>query len=142
MQNDTSIFRGLRALIADPDLRFVSSLKNYLEDLGFSVMTADSAHDAESLAGENLDLLITEIMLEFQDSGFILAHRIRRTFPHTRIVIISGVTFKTGLHFDLADEESRSWIEADAILDKDIRFEQLRPVLNQLFKTRNRCCNG
>ena len=45
-------------------------------------------------------------------------------------VVISGVSFRTGLHFDLSDPGAREWINADAVLDKDIRFEQLDDVLS------------
>lgn len=138
-QTTPSLFLGLRALIADPDTRFARSLKEYLENLGFAVRTSSSAQEAEELAGEeSFDLLITEILLEYPDSGFVLAHRVRQRTPSTRIVIVSGVSFRTGLHFDLSDAEFRSWIEADEILDKDIRFEQLGQILNLLFRNRRK----
>ncbi|MEI3040340.1 MAG: response regulator [Victivallales bacterium] len=136
MQNiSSSLFQNRRALIADPDVPFVRSLKTFLEALGFEVRSAGSAEEAERMALESPpDLLITEILLEHPDSGFILAHRLRRRVPAVRIVIVSNVSFRTGLHFDLSDSESRAWIEADGILDKDIRFEQLEFVLTRLFK--------
>lgn len=136
MQNiSSSLFQNRRALIADPDVPFVRSLKTFLEALGFEVRSAGSAEEAEQMALESPpDLLITEILLEHPDSGFILAHRLRRRVPAVRIVIVSNVSFRTGLHFDLSDSESRAWIEADGILDKDIRFEQLEFVLTRLFK--------
>lgn len=136
MQNiSSSLFQNRRALIADPDVPFVRSLKTFLEALGFEVRSAGSAEEAERMALElSPDLLITEILLEHPDSGFILAHRLRRRIPAVRIVIVSNVSFRTGLHFDLSDSESRAWIEADGILDKDIRFEQLEFVLTRLFK--------
>lgn len=136
MQNiSSSLFQNRRALIADPDVPFVRSLKTFLEALGFEVRSAGSAEEAERMALESPpDLLITEILLEHPDSGFILAHRLRRRVSAVRIVIVSNVSFRTGLHFDLSDSESRAWIEADRILDKDIRFEQLEFVLTRLFK--------
>lgn len=136
MQNiSSSRFQNLRALIADADFPFVRSLKTYLETLGFEVCSAGSAEEAERMALElPPDLLITEILLEHSDSGFILSHHLRRRIPALRIVIVSDVSFRTGLHFDRSDPESRAWIEADEILDKDIRFEQLESVLTRLFK--------
>lgn len=136
MQNiSSSRFQNLRALIADADFPFVRSLKTYLETLGFEVRSARSAEEAERMALElPPDLLLTEILLEHSDSGFILSHHLRRRIPALRIVIVSGVSFRTGLHFDRSDPESRAWIEADEILDKDIRFEQLESVLTRLFK--------
>ena len=83
MQNiSSSLFQNRRALIADPDVPFVRSLKTFLEALGFEVRSAGSAEEAERMALESPpDLLITEILLEHPDSGFILAHRLRRRSP-------------------------------------------------------------
>ena len=97
MQNiSSSLFQNRRALIADPDVPFVRSLKTFLEALGFEVRSAGSAEEAERMALESPpDLLITEILLEHPDSGFILAHRLRRRVPAVRIVIVSNVSFRT-----------------------------------------------
>ena len=94
MQNiSSSLFQNRRALIADPDVPFVRSLKTFLEALGFEVRSAGSAEEAERMALESPpDLLITEILLEHPDSGFILAHRLRRRVSAVRIVIVSNVS--------------------------------------------------
>ncbi len=126
-----SIYAGCHALIADPDLRFSSSLKEHLASLGFTVAAVSTAREAEE-AAEAIppDLLICEIMLEYPDSGFVLLHHLRSRYPSMCAVVISGVSFRTGLHFDLSDPGAREWINADAVLDKDIRFEQLDDVLS------------
>ena len=123
-----SVYTGCHALIADPDLRFSSSLKEHLASLGFTVSTAREAEEAALAIPP--DLLICEIMLEHPDSGFVLLHHLRPRYPSMRAIIISGVSFRTGLHFDLSEPDFREWIKADAILDKDIRFEQLDGVLS------------
>ena len=119
-----SIYAGCHALIADPDLRFSSSLKEHLASLGFTVAAVSTAREAEE-AAEAIppDLLICEIMLEYPDSGFVLLHHLRLRYPSMCAVVISGVSFRT-------DPGAREWINADAVLDKDIRFEQLDDVLS------------
>ena len=132
-----SVYTGCHALIADPDLRFSSSLKEHLASLGFTVATVSTAREAEEAAlAIPPDLLICEIMLEHPDSGFVLLHHLRPRYPSMRAIIISGVSFRTGLHFDLSEPDFREWIKADAILDKDIRFEQLDGLLSVALSER------
>lgn len=134
-----SVYTGCHALIADPDLRFSSSLKEHLASLGFTVATVSTAREAEEAAlAIPPDLLICEIMLEHPDSGFVLLHHLRPRYPSMRAIIISGVSFRTGLHFDLSEPDFREWIKADAILDKDIRFEQLDGVLSVALSERSK----
>jgi hypothetical protein len=48
--------------------------------------------------------------------------------------LVTAVTSETGLEFDAATEEERSWVKADAMLAKPLRFEQLLAELRQLLK--------
>ncbi len=40
------------------------------------------------------------------------------------------------MDFDAATDEERSWIKADAMLAKPIRFEQLKREIDRLLKRR------
>ena len=40
----------------------------------------------------------------------------------------------TGVDFDLATRDERSWVQADAVLDKPVRFEQLQREIKRLLK--------
>ena len=134
-QLKTIDFSGKNALVVDNDPDFVSAMRAHLSALGFRVETATSLAEALKRADQNrFDLVVTEILLEHQDSGFLLCYEIRKQSPDTRIVIVSGISFRTGIHFDLSSADAKAWIKADSILDKEIRFEQFDHELLRLFR--------
>ena len=45
---------------------------------------------------------------------------------------VTGVASETGIDFDASTKEERSWIKADVVLDKPIRFEQLEREIHRL----------
>jgi hypothetical protein len=47
---------------------------------------------------------------------------------------VTGVAHETGYTFDAATAEMRRWVQADAVLDKDIRFEQLAAEIARLVQ--------
>ncbi len=127
-------YRGMTVLLVDDDMDFLEQLKLYFSKLGFSLLTADSQFAGEKLIGEeSYDLAVFDLMLENQDSGFILSYRSKQRHPDTPVIMISGVTGETGLQFDASTDESRNWLKADVLLEKDIRYEQLERELERLF---------
>ncbi len=122
-------------LIVDDDTDYLFQLKLVLQDMGFEVMTADTQKEAESIIErEKPDLAILDLMMENQDTGFILCHKIKNKYPDVPIIIASAVTAETGMLFDIAGEEEREWIKADLFLDKGIRNDQLHKEINKLLK--------
>jgi DNA-binding NtrC family response regulator len=99
------------------------------------VTTAETQSAAEDLINEKaFDVAIIDLMLEYKDSGFILCYKFKKKNPKAPAIIITGVSAQAGIHFDMSSEESRDWIKADAILDKEIRFEQLDRELGRLLE--------
>lgn len=134
-QLKTIDFLSKNALLVDNDPVFVSAMKTHLQDLGFRVETASALAEALAIVEKrHFDLVVTEILLEYQDSGFILCYEIRKKTPETKIIIVSGISFRTGIHFDLSSADAKTWIKADSILDKEIRFEQFDHELLRLFR--------
>lgn len=128
-------FSTKKALLVDNDPDFLSAMKSHLRKLGFRTETATSLAEALDLAKKtHFDLVVTEILLEHQDSGFLLCYEIKKQSPDTRIIIVSGISFQTGIHFDLSSADAKAWIKADSILDKEIRFEQFDHELLRLFR--------
>jgi CheY-like chemotaxis protein len=124
--NETMQTRKL-ALVVDDDPDFLFQQSRALEQLGFDVTTASGRTEAtEKLAGFKPDLAVIDLMMEEKDGGFVLAHHIRQVSPGTRIIVVTAVTGETGLSFDLADQDKRPWIKAEALLAKPVRFEQLQ----------------
>jgi CheY-like chemotaxis protein len=125
---------GKRILIVDDDVDQCAILSMELGNAGFTVVTADSEQAAEELLmGYKPDLAIVDLMMENMDSGFMLSHRIKQLYPDTPVIILTGVAAETRLDFDLTTTGERSWIKAEAWIDKPVRSEQLRGEIDRLL---------
>ena len=124
-----------KVLVADDDPDQIFQLKHYLEKWGFEVVTAESRADAERyLESECPDLAILDLMMEEEDSGFILSYRIKKCSPEVPVIISTAVASERGISFDLNEPGGRSWIKADHYLEKGFRPEQLKLVIDNLLK--------
>lgn len=133
--NERIDYTGKTVLLVDDDIDFLEQHKFGLESIGFNVVTADTQKDAAGLIEhENYDLAVFDLMMENEDSGFILSYKSKKLHPDVPVIIATSVTNETGMQFDAVTEESRSWVKADIMLDKDLRFEQLERAVNTLLK--------
>lgn len=124
-----------RILIADDDYDYLFQLKNAIQEMGFEVITAETQKEAETILEKTRpDLAILDLMMENQDSGFILCHIIRNKYSDVPIIIASAVTAETGMIFDVASQQEQDWIKADLFLDKGIRMDQLQKEIHKLLK--------
>ncbi|MBW6480011.1 MAG: response regulator [Bacteroidales bacterium] len=124
-----------KILLVDDDSDYLFQLTIALEDMGFEVVAAQTQQEAENIIAKiKPDLAILDLMMENQDTGFILCHIIKNKYPDVPIIIASAVTAETGLLFDVESEEDRQWIKADLFLDKGIRNDQLHKEINKLLK--------
>lgn len=122
-------------LIVDDDPDYLFQLKVAIQDMGFGVITADTQKEAETIIDrEKPDLAIFDLMMENQDTGFILCHKMKHRYPDVPIIIASAVTAETGFIFDVNSQEEQDWIKADLFLDKGIRLDQLHKEINKLLK--------
>ena len=121
-------------LLVDDDQDYLFLLKNKLERYGFQTVCAEGQHEAEELL-EKLkpDLAILDLMMENEDSGFILCYKMKKRYPDVPIIIATGVIAETGISFDINDENNRKWIKADRFLDKGIRPELLKEEIEKLL---------
>ncbi len=122
-------------LIVDDDMDYLFQMKIKLEQFGFETITADGQKEAETIIETTRpDLAILDLMMENDDSGFILAYKIKRKYPEVPIIIATAVTAETGMTFDITSDENKQWIKADLFLDKGIRADQLQKEINKLLK--------
>ena len=123
-----------KILIADDDFDMLEQLKMQLQAKGFEVIACESQVEAESqLEQLKPHLAIYDLMMDDVDSGFVLSYKTKKKYPDVPVIIITAVTHETGLKFDVSTEETKNWIKADVILNKDIRFEQLFKEINRLL---------
>lgn len=125
-------------LLVDDDPDYLYQLKMRMDSYGFETITADSQKEAEELIETSRpDLAILDLMMENEDSGFILCYKLKKKHPGLPIIIATGVAAETGISFDINDENNRKWIKADRFLDKGIRPEKLKEEIDILLKINN-----
>ena len=122
-------------LLVDDDEDYLFQTRLNIEQFGFRVISAESQHEAEKLL-ETLkpDLAILDLMMENEDSGFILAFRLKKMYPDVPVIIATAVTAETGMSFGVDSEEDRKWIRADLYIEKGIRADQLNREIIKLLK--------
>ncbi len=122
-------------LIVDDDMDYLFQLKLKVERFGFEVITADGQHEGEKvLESMKPDLAIFDLMMENEDSGFILSYKLKKKYPDVPVILATAVTAETGMSFDLNEESNKEWIKADLFLDKGIRADQLEKEIKKLLK--------
>jgi CheY-like chemotaxis protein len=122
-------------LLVDDDLDYLFQLRVKVEQFGYKTVTAESQKEAEVLIETvKPDLAILDLMMEKEDSGFILCYKIKKKYPEVPIIIVSGVAAETGILFDIHDENNRRWIKADCFLEKGVRSDLLKQEIDRLIK--------
>lgn len=121
-------------LLVDDDDDFLFQQRLQLEGAGFEVVSAQGRAEAEELlADRRPDVAVVDVMMENPDAGFVLCHHIHKKDPSIPVILVTSVSSETGIDFDLASKEDREWINADALLAKPIRFEQLHREIDRLL---------
>ncbi|MBT3241719.1 MAG: response regulator [Bacteroidetes bacterium] len=122
-------------LIVDDDADCLFQLKLQMSNLGYSVTALESQFLAEEwLEDSEPDLAIIDLMMETEDSGFILSRGLKNKYPDVPVVILTAVTPETGLSFDLQTSDSQQWINADQYIEKGLHQETLFARIEQLLK--------
>jgi CheY-like chemotaxis protein len=113
-------------VLIDDDHDFLYQHRIALEQAGYVVITADNRKAAEdAVAANRPDLVVMDLMMEEQDSGFAMCYHFKKLYPDLPVIMVSAVTSETGLSFNAATDEEKNWIKADSFLAKPIRLEQL-----------------
>ena len=121
-------------LIADDDYDYLFQMKMKVERFGYNVVTAESQKETEKIIKTlKPDLAIFDLMMESEDSGFILSYRMKKLYPDVPIIIATGVSAEAGYSFNVNSEEDKKWIKADSYLDKGIRDDQLHKEITKLL---------
>jgi DNA-binding response OmpR family regulator len=122
-----------RILVVDDDPDMMDQMKIYLESENYEVIAASTQKEAEPLIKQGaFSAAVLDLMMENPDSGFVLSHKIKKMDPKIPVIIVTSVTKETGFYFDKA-HDPKAWIKADAIIHKELRFEQLKSELKRLM---------
>ena len=121
-------------LLVDDDPDFRQRAKQSLQDAGYSVTEAEGESQAYEIAqSKRFDIAIVDLILENSDSGFSLSHHFKKDNPQMPIVLLSSSVSDFGIEFSLESAAERSWIKADALLNKPLRTEQLLQAVRRLL---------
>jgi len=128
-------YSGKTVLLVDDDHDYLMQMQMQLEAAKFKVVTAESQKEAEELLADlRPDLAIVDLMMENMDGGFVLCHRIKRLNKAIPVIMVTAVSSETGIEFDAVGPGERSWLKADALLTKPVRFEQLKREIERLLQ--------
>ncbi|HBM17361.1 MAG TPA: response regulator [Lentisphaeria bacterium] len=134
MTSEVKSYTGKTAIIIDDDIDYLEILRIYLENYGFSVVTAGSFEEGMRLLDEVVyDLAVFDLMMENADSGFVLSYNSKKKYPTIPVLILTNVANETGIRFDNLSDEKKAWIKADGVLNKGIRMEQLKKEIDRVF---------
>ena len=123
-----------KILVVDDDVDLLEQAGVVLQSAGYEIVTAVGQEEAEEkLLSVHPDLCVVDLMMEHQDSGFVLCNNIKRLYPETPVILLTAVRATTGLDFTPANEDAVSWLKADALLDKPVRPEELREEVKRLL---------
>lgn len=122
-------------LVADDDPDYLYQTVKGLEMAGYKTVAVESQAEAEALiARMKPDIAVFDLMMENDDSGFILCYKLKRRYPDVPVILATAVSHETGMSFGLDSEQEKAWIRADRYLEKGIRAEQLDLEIMKLLK--------
>ena len=123
-------------LFVDDDRDFLDAQAAYFGSRGHVVHTVENSEDAlEFLQHTIPDIIFLDLMMERFDSGFRLAHQIRKDdrLADVPIVMLSGVARETGQRFDQEGQGLLSWSRLDRFVDKPATGKQLLGIAEEFL---------
>lgn len=124
-----------RILIVDDDIDFVDATKIVLEKSGYVVDTCLSAEAClETLKVSTPDLIIMDVMMETDHSGFDLCREIKRNLKTKDIpvLMLTAVDEKYPMNFGSAAGDE-SWLPVEGYIDKPVEASVLVERINKLL---------
>ncbi len=127
-------YQGKSLLLVDDDIDLLDQMALQLSAMGFEILRAEGQIAAESILEQRRpSIAVIDLMMEHEDSGFVLSHRLKKRYPGTPVIVVTAVTSELGMEFDASTAEERSWVKADALLNKPVRMEQLQREIDRLL---------
>jgi CheY-like chemotaxis protein len=128
--------KGKRILMVDDDRDLVMGVKTFLEARGYEVDTAHSGVEGhERLAAQRPDLVILDIMMDYDTDGFNVAFKLRED-PKTAdipVIIMSGFTKELDTKTHVFEPMMyRDW-PAAKFLEKPVKLADLADTIAGLL---------
>ena len=128
--------KAKRILVVDDDRDLVQTTKAFLEARGYAVSTAHSGIEArDELAKQRPDLVVLDIMMDYDTDGFNVAYKLRHEPATARIpvIIVSGFTkeLETKTHI-FEPMMYREW-PAAKFFEKPVKLADLAAAIAELL---------
>lgn len=114
-------------LLAERDVIVRLTIAEYLRGCGHKVLEAATSEDAKAIlqSGLTIEVLFSDAELAGADSGFALAHWVRRYRPGVEVILTSSVASKA----QAASEFCSRWAEHGAPSDAPNLGARIRALL-------------
>jgi DNA-binding response OmpR family regulator len=102
--------------------------RGIFEKAGFTVLAASSTEEGLKMArAQHPDLVVSEVMLEKPDAGFVLGYKMKadKELADIPLILLSSVFQTTGTIFDLNSPQARQWIKADVYMERPVTPDHL-----------------
>ena len=127
-------------LFIDDDRDFLAAQRAFFGARGYNVLEADGTDAAlQVLSGHTPDVIVLDLMMEHFDSGFRLAHTIRKDarLKKTPIIMLSGVASTTGQKLEADAKNLAVWSQLDTFIDKPVSARELLKAVEARLPNRN-----
>ena len=127
---------NIKVLLVDDDIDILDQTRLLLESRGYKVVSANSSEEGwKKYQQEKPDIAVLDLIMEEYDSGFVLAYKIKKASGEKMIpiIILTSVTYVTGLKFDAATVEEKEWTKCDAVLNKPVVIDELTKIIETLL---------
>jgi len=128
-----------RIIVIDDEEDVRDVLKEVLERAGFDVEIAANGDDGlELLSNKGADVVITDIIMPGKN-GVETVHEIRKNFPNTRVIVISGGGNVTPMEYEPSAIKTSAYLAsaaaagADVTLTKPFDRREILDAVNQLI---------
>ena len=129
-----------KILIIDDDPDFVTAMQIPLESNSYSVISADSGKEGlQMIKKENPDLIILDIMLEKDTTGFHVAYTLRsddanseyRDYKDIPIIVVTSI--HQAKRFKFSPDTDAEFLPVDEFLEKPLNPDELLEKVKRLI---------
>lgn len=127
-------------LVVDDDPDFIEISRLALERAGYRVAGACSPAEAlQAIAAERPALIVSDLMMNSSDAGFLFARRIKEdaALREIPVLIVSAIADRMGFDFRPAAERDLASMHADAFLRKPVPAATLTATVEKLLAARS-----
>lgn len=128
--------RTERILVVDDDRDLVASIEAFLSARGFVVSTANNGKEAyASIVKERPDLIILDVMMDYEEEGMVLASALKTDGP-TRdipIIMLSGFNVQKDIRDKVLASLMGQDLPAETFMQKPVKLADLAARVESLL---------